>query len=314
MFKLLYVDNLRFLKSEEKLKIFNDFDLSCLCKLSLRDISNYLSRVFRRDYKLPDLKLIEMQQKVINRTSARIAVFGSKGYPLKLNRIYNPPFAIYYKGNLPDSNSLSWAVVGSRQISRVLTDKVKELSSHLAKNHVEIISGFAIGADIAAHLGAINEQKRTYAVIATDIDNIYPKQNRKYVTCLLENGGGVLTETLPYEKIQNYFFAKRNRIVAGLSDVVFITCAPKKSGALITAELGLDLGLDVYVYNINYSGDGSRVLYDSGAQEIKSVSDLYKILNLQYNEPGISDDSKVCCICKDTSSMLINELLNEISK
>lgn len=314
MFKLLYVDNLRFLKGEEKLRIFNNFDLSCLFKLSLRDISNYLSRVFRRDYKLPDLKLIEMQQKIINKTSTRIAVLGSKEYPLKLKRIYNPPFAIYYKGNLPDSNSLSWAVVGSRQISRVLADKVKELSSHLAKNHVEIISGFAIGADIAAHLGAINEKKRTYAVIATDIDNIYPKQNRKYVASLLENGGGVLTETLPYEKIQNYFFAKRNRIVAGLSDVVFITCAPRKSGALITAELGLDLGLDVYVYNIDYSGDGSRILYDSGAQEIKSVSDFYKILNIQYNEPEISDDSKDCCICKDTSSMLINELLNEISK
>lgn len=159
MFKLLYVDNLRFLKGEEKLRIFNDFDLSCLCKLSLRDISNYLSRVFRRDYKLPDLKLIEMQQKIINKTSARIAVFGSKDYPLKLKRIYNPPFAIYYKGNLPDSNSLSWAVVGSRQISRVLADKIKELSSHLAKNHVEIISGFAIGADIAAHFGAMNEKK-----------------------------------------------------------------------------------------------------------------------------------------------------------
>ncbi|AAX16814.1 DNA-processing protein DprA [Borrelia hermsii] len=314
MFKLLYVDNLKFLKGEEKLRIFNDFDLSELCKLSLRDISNYLSRYFRKTHKLPDIKLIELQQEIINRTGAKVVLLGSKDYPLKLKRIYDPPFAIYYKGNLPDSNSLSWAVVGSRKISIPLIGKIKELSSHLAKNHVEVISGFAIGADIAAHLGAINEKKRTYAVIATDIDNIYPKQNRKYVTRLLENGGGVLTETLPYENIQSYFFAKRNRIVAGLSDVVFITCAPKKSGALITAELGLDLGLDIYVYNIDYSGDGSRTLYDSGAQEIKSVSDLYKILNVQYNEPEISDDLEACCVGKDTSSMLINELLNEISK
>lgn len=158
------------------------------------------------------------------------------------------------------------------------------------------------------------KKKRTYAVIPTDIDNIYPRQNRRYVTRLLENGGGVITETLPYLKIQNYFFAKRNRIVAGLSDVVFITCAPRKSGALITAELGLDLGLDVYVYNIDYSGDGSKNLYDSGAQEIKSVSDLYKILNVQYNEPEIRDDLDSCCVGQDASSMLINELLNEISK
>ncbi|WP_024653967.1 DNA-processing protein DprA [Borrelia persica] len=314
MFKLLYIDNLRFLKSEEKLKIFKNFDLKELCKLNLKDIANYLSKNFRKIHRLPDLKLIELQQKIIDRVGAKIAVLGSKDYPLKLKRIYDPPFAIYYRGNLPDSNSVSWAVVGSRQISRLLADKIQELSSHLAKNHVEVISGFAIGADIAAHLGAINEKKRTYAVIATDIDNIYPKQNRKYVTRLLENGGGILTETLPYEKIQNYFFAKRNRIVAGLSDVVFITCAPKKSGALITAELGLDLGLDVYVYNINYSGDGSRDLYDSGALEIKSVPDLYKVLNVEYNKPAMKDDLNNCCIGEDISSMLISELLNEISK
>ncbi|AHH08262.1 DNA-protecting protein DprA [Borrelia anserina] len=314
MFKLIYVDNLRFLRSEEKLKIFNAFDLSDLCKLSLKDISNYLSRDFRKIHRLPNLKLVELQQKIINKTGAKVVSLGSKDYPLKLKRIYDPPFAVYYKGNLPSPNFLSWAVVGSRQISRDLVDKIKELSSHLVSNHVEVISGFAIGADIAAHLGAINEGKRTYAVIATDIDNIYPKRNRKYVASLLENGGGVLTETLPYERIQSYFFAKRNRIVAGLSDAIFITYAPRKSGALITAELGLDLGLDIYVYNIDYSGDGARILYDSGAQEIKSVPDLYRILNVHYNEPEIGGDLDVCCVGKDISSMLINELLNEISK
>ncbi|BCR20907.1 DNA-processing protein DprA [Borrelia miyamotoi] len=314
MFKLLYIDNLKFLRSNDKFRIFNNFDLNDLCNLSLRDISNYLSKDFIKTYKLPDLKLVELQQKIIDRTGAKTVTLGSKDYPLKLKRIYDPPFAIYYKGNLPDFNSLSWAVVGSRQINRALADKIEELSSHLAKNHVEIISGFAIGADIAAHLGAINEKKRTYAVIATDIDNIYPKQNRKYVSHLLENGGGIISETLPYEKIQNYFFAKRNRIIAGLSDSVFVTCAPRKSGALITADLGLDLGLDIYVYNVDYSGDGSKSLCDSGAQEIKSVPELYNILNVQYNEPEINDYSADYCVGKDISSILINELLNEISK
>ncbi|WP_040236144.1 DNA-processing protein DprA [Borrelia crocidurae] len=314
MCKLLYVDNLKFLKSKEKLRIFNNFDFNELCKLSLSDISSYLSRDFKKVHKLPDLKLIELQQKIINKTGTKVVVLGSKDYPFKLERIYDPPFVIYYKGNLPDSNSVSWAVVGSRQIGTFLANKIKELSSHLARNNIEIISGFAVGADIAAHIGALIEKKRTYAVIATDIDNIYPKQNRKYVARLLENGGGILTETLPYEKIQNYFFAKRNRIVAGLANAVFVTCAPKKSGALITAELGLDIGLDVYVYDVNYSGDGSRDLYDSGALEIKSVPDLYKVLNVEYNKLEIVDDMDSCCIGGDISSMLISELLNEISK
>ncbi|WP_174220860.1 DNA-processing protein DprA [Borrelia turcica] len=313
--KLLYVDNLKFLKGKEKFKIFNHFDLDDILKLSLGDISNYLCRSFKKIHKLPDLKLIELQQRVISRTGAKVTLLGDGDYPVKLKRIYDPPFAIYYKGNLPDSTSVSWAVVGSRRISKFLANHIRELASHLAKNNVEVISGFAIGADIEAHLGAICEKKRTYAVIATDIDNIYPKQNRKYVSRLLENGGGIITETLPYEKIQNYFFAKRNRIVSGLADSIFVTYAPMKSGALITADIGLDLGLDIYVYNVDYSGDGSKVLYESGAQEIKGVPELYKILNVQYNEPEINnDDPNNYFECRDVSNMLIKKLLNEISK
>ncbi|UER68014.1 DNA-processing protein DprA [Borrelia sp. BU AG58] len=313
--KLLYIDNLKFLKGREKLRIFSNFDLGDVFKLTLSDIFCYLSRDFRKVHKLPDLKLVELQQRVIDRVGAKVSLLGDRDYPLKLERVYDPPFAIYYKGNLPDSVSVSWAVVGSRRISMTLAKRIRELVSHLVRNNVEVISGFAVGADIEARLGAIGEKKKTYAVIATDIGNIYPKQNRKYVSEILENGEGIITETLPYEKIHNYFFAKRNRIISGLSDSVFVTCAPMRSGALITADIGLDLGLDVYVYNIDYSGEGSRALYESGAQEIKGISELYKILGVEYNEPEISnDDPRDCFECKDVSNMLVEELLNEISK
>ena len=160
MIKLLYIDNLKFLKGKEKLKIFNDFDLDDIFKLSLSDISNYLCRNFKKIHKLPDLKLIELQQRVISRTGAKVTLLGDRDYPVKLKRIYDPPFAIYYKGSLPDSASVTWAVVGSRRISRVLVIHIRELVSHLAKNNVEVISGFAIGADIEAHLGAICEKKK----------------------------------------------------------------------------------------------------------------------------------------------------------
>lgn len=315
MMKLLYIDNLKFLKGKEKLKLFNNFDFNNVIKLTQKDIESYFLRSFRRLFKLPDLKLVELQEKVIQRTKAKVAILGSKSYPNKLKRIYDPPFAIYYKGNLPDCSLLSWAVVGSRKISKTLAERTREFSSHLAKNGVEIISGFAIGADIEAHIAAINENKRTFAVIPTDIDNIYPKQNRKYVSKLLEQGGGIITETLPFDKIQNYFFAKRNRLVSGLSDAIFITYAPLKSGALITAELGLDLGLDVYVYDLDFCGDGAVKLHDFGAQEIKTVKDLYALLNIKYvDSNNIEDDSKECCDCKNVSDVLIGELLKEVYK
>ncbi|WKC78384.1 DNA-processing protein DprA [Borreliella turdi] len=314
--KLLYIDNLKFLKSKEKLKLFNNFDFNDIIKLTQKDIESYILRSFRRPFRLPGLKLVELQEKVIRRTKAKIAILGSKLYPNKLERIYEPPFAIYYKGNLPNFSSLSWAVVGSRKISKILAERTREFSSHLAKNGIEIISGFAIGADIEAHIAAINENSRTFAVIPTDIDNIYPKQNRKYVFKLLEQGGGIITETLPFDKIQNYFFAKRNRLISGLSDAIFITYAPLKSGALITAELGLDLGLDIYVYDLNFCGDGGVKLYSFGAQEIKTVKDLYTLLNIKYvDSTNIEDDDlKEFCDCKKVSDVLIGELLKEIYK
>ncbi len=179
MMKLLYIDNLKFLKGKEKLKLFNNFDFNNVIKLTQKDIESYFLKSFRRLFKLPDLKLVELQEKVIQRTKAKVAILGSKSYPNKLKRIYDPPFAIYYKGNLPDCSLLSWAVVGSRKISKTLAERTREFSSHLAKNGVEIISGFAIGADIEAHIAAINENKRTFAVIPTDIDNIYPRQKSK---------------------------------------------------------------------------------------------------------------------------------------
>lgn len=89
MFKLLYIDNLKFLRSKDKFRIFNNFDLNDLCNLSLRDISNSLSKDFRTTYKLPDLKLVELQKKIIDRSGAKAVTLGSKDYPLKLKRIYD---------------------------------------------------------------------------------------------------------------------------------------------------------------------------------------------------------------------------------
>ncbi len=100
-----------------------------------------------------------------------------------------------------------------------------------------------------------------------------------------------------------------------MSDAIFITYAPLKSGALITAELGLDLGLDIYVYDLDFCGDGALKLYDFGAQEIKTIKDLYALLNIQYVDPNnIEDNPKECCNCKDVSDVLIGELLKEIYK
>ncbi|QFI14432.1 DNA-processing protein DprA [Borrelia sp. CA_690] len=313
--KLLYIDNLKFLKGKEKLKLFNNFDLNDIIKLTQKEIESYLSKSFRKSFKLLDLKLIELQEKVIRKTRAKIAILRSKFYPNKLKRIYDPPFAIYYKGNLPNFSSLSWVVVGSRRISKTIAERTREFSSHLAKNGIEIVSGFAIGADIESHIAAINENSRTFAVIPTDIDNIYPKQNLKYVFKLLEQGGGIITETLPFDKIQNYFFAKRNRLISGLSDAIFITYASLKSGALIIAELGLDLGLDVYVYNLDFCGDGAVKLHDFGVQEIKTIKDLYDLLNIKYiDSNNIEDNPEEYCDYKNVSDVLIGELLKELYK
>lgn len=115
------------------------------------------------------------------------------------------------------------------------------------------------------------------AVLACGPEMIYPRSNKKLAANILESGGCILSEYAPGTEPLSYRFPERNRIISGLSRSVLIVEAPKKSGALITADFALEQGRDVYVCSLllnSLQNEGSKALYEQGAFAIKSMDDI----------------------------------------
>jgi len=166
-------------------------------------------------------------------------------YPSRLRKIPSPPYAIYYKGALPDEKKKTAAIVGARSCSAYGKKMAEEFAKELAKNGVQIISGMALGVDGAGQRGAIEAGGTSFAVLGCGVDICYPRENFSLYQSL-EEKGGVLSEFPVGTEPLKQNFPARNRIISGLSDVVLVMEAKEKSGSLITADMALEQGKDVY--------------------------------------------------------------------
>ena len=170
---------------------------------------------------------------------------GSKDYPKKLEKIHNPPYALYYKGRLPKEEEKTVAIVGARVRSAYGQQAAGKLASLLAAQGVSVVSGLARGIDSDGHKGCLQEGGVTYAVIGCGIDYCYPAENL-YLYQEIQKKGAVISEYPPGVKVSAGRFPARNRIIAGLSDCVIVVEAKRKSGSLITADFALEQGRDVF--------------------------------------------------------------------
>lgn len=175
-----------------------------------------------------------------------LVTIGQPEYPEKLLNIHNSPYALFFAGKLPNPEKKSIAIVGARGRSTYGCEVTQKLSHELAACGFNIISGMARGIDRDAHIGALNAKGKTYAVLGSGVDVCYPKENR-FVYDKLKECGGVISELPPKSEPKQMNFPLRNRIISGLSDIVIVVEARKKSGSLITADFALEQGKDIYV-------------------------------------------------------------------
>lgn len=212
----------------------------------------------------------------------KIIEIGNKNYPKKLLNIYDPPKKLYVLGNEKILNEFSLAIVGSRNCTKYGEEIAKSLSYNLAKYKINIVSGMARGIDASAHLGCIMGNGKTVAVLGSGFNHIYPKENIKLFNKILESGGAIITE---YEediipKPEN--FPKRNRVISGISSGAVLVEAAEKSGSLITANLTLDQGKEVFAVpgNINSKmSKGTNSLIKEGAKVVTNVFDILEEFN-----------------------------------
>ena len=144
----------------------------------------------------------------------------------------------------------------------------KYFSYNLAKKGITIVSGLAKGIDSFAHIGTLEAKGKTIAVIGSGLDNMYPKQNIKLAREIIKQKGLIISEYPLGTKPKAENFPARNRIISGISKGVLVIEAKKKSGSLITVDLALEQGRDVFAIPGNVkslNSEGTNNLIKEGA-------------------------------------------------
>lgn len=252
----------------------------------------------------------EVIKKVMHWKSSGIkAVFVNEPeYPRQLKNLYDAPFVIFYKGNLPAENAPNVAIIGARACTEYGKNIAYSFGRSLALKGIQIISGMAAGADVYAHKGALSGGGYTAGVLGSGVDICYPRTNFSIYTEMQINGC-VMSEVLPGTSPAPGLFPRRNRIIASLSDAVIITEAKEKSGSLITADQALEQGKEVFAVP-GRIGDplslGCLSLIRQGAYPLTCTEDIINCAGIRRK----LKKSTICCVKASehrTSSLMTDE-------
>lgn len=200
-------------------------------------------------------------------------------YPRLLLEIPSPPPVLYYRGNVDVKENQgitpTVAIVGTRSPSEYGRKWTRKFSAALAKNGFTVVSGLAAGIDTEAHTACLEAGGRTFAVMGTGVDIVYPKTNERLCDRILQQGLAI-SEYPAGTQPNKTNFPRRNRIIAGLSRATIVIEAPHKSGALITAYQANEFCRDVYVLTARLDDErsfGCLELLSKGAHPILPNSD-----------------------------------------
>lgn len=217
----------------------------------------------------------------------RVLSLDDKCYPNMLRNINTPPIVLYTKGEELDLNDfLTVTIVGTRHNSEAGTAFTHKLGYELAAKGIIIVSGMAKGLDSAAHIGALAAKQKTVAVLAGDVENIYPKKNKELYKAILNNGM-IVSERPPHTVGKGDFYRERNRIIAGLSYGTVVVEGGVRSGTSITAGFAYEFNRDIFAVPGSPAKNNSFVpnsLLRDGAVLTLSANDVLNEYSGVYTE------------------------------
>lgn len=220
----------------------------------------------------------------LNRKDIHFVVQEDLRYPKRLLNMYDPPWFLYYLGELPDEKLPTVAIIGARDCSAYGLEVARKFAKELAMNNIQVVSGLAKGVDGYAHRGALEGKGKTFGVIGSGVNICYPRENYQLYHDV-EYQGGVLSEYPLGSPALAFHFPVRNRIIAGLSDGIFVVEAKEKSGTLITVDCGLEQGKDIYALPGKITDQlsiGCNRLIQNGAKLVQTASDIIDELAGRY--------------------------------
>lgn len=239
--------------------------------------------------RIPRRAEIERELARIEAFGARLLILGDPDYPVLLARTDSAPPALCVLGDVAALNGRAVALVGARNASANGKHMAELLAHDLASAGVVVVSGMARGIDTAAHVGALRAGQ-TVAAIAGGIDVAYPAENAELQRQVAE-GGAVVAEAPFGTAPQARHFPRRNRVIAGLSLGVIVVEAAPRSGSLITARFGAEMGRELFAVPgspLDPRCRGSNDLIRSGAHLVENAADVLAVLGdaARRAEPG----------------------------
>jgi DNA processing protein len=206
------------------------------------------------------------------------------GYPTTLTDLSDPPAVLYVFGDPARLERAMGAdrvaIVGARRASEYGLQQACGLGRGLAAARLTVVSGMALGVDAAAHVGALEVDGLTVAVLACGPDRAYPASKRR-LHARIAATGAIVSELPPGTAPRRWCFPARNRIIAALSQATVVVEAGERSGSLITAGQAADLGREVAAVPGLVTAPlaaGTNALIADGAQLVRGARDVLELL------------------------------------
>ncbi len=254
----------------------------------------------------------------IEKAQISVVTIEDEDYPELLKKIYDSPVILYYKGVLKN-NSLketlrnSIGIVGTRKPTDYGRHTSEMFARELSEMGINVISGFARGVDSIAHKAVLSDKNAegiTAAVFGNGVDVIYPPENKKLYSQMIERGL-VISEYEISSFPDSANFPKRNRVISGLSMGVIIIESGDEGGALITARCALDQSREVFAVpgyiTSKYSSGTNRLIKEGLAKLVQNTDDiLCELKGIVQNFP-ISNNGNPKIVKKEMPELSGNE-------
>lgn len=292
-----WLDSIRFITSANKYKLLDAVGtVSDIYNMKESDITFLIGKKNCELIKQAKAQNPQTLYEKLQKAGVNYTFCNADDFPTRFRTIPAPPFGLFYKGTLPNDKTPAVAMIGARKCSEYGHCMAKKFAEGLGRKGVNVISGMALGIDGISQRAALDIGARSYAVLGCGVDVVYPRSNQPLYERLLTNGG-ILSEYPLGTEPRPMLFPPRNRIISALSDVVLVVEAREKSGTLITVDMALEQGREVYVVPGRCTENlsvGCNMLLRQGASAALCAEDIINDMGWDQLLPGANEEKKKC--------------------
>lgn len=256
-----------------------------LSEMTLAGKLGFRGRILTDDYRSDLLRQAESELPFIADNGIRTLYYTDKEYPRRLLECDDAPLMLFALGNANLNAAHVVSIVGTRNATVYGVNFINRLVDDLSQkiDDLLVVSGLAMGCDIAAHRKALEMGIPTVGVVAHGLDTLYPSEHRNHAAAMVRQGGAILTDYLHGTQPHRGNFLARNRIVAGMADAVVVAeSAAERGGALHTARLGMLYNRDVFALpgrtSDHFSRGCNKLIKTNVAHLAESADDIIEIL------------------------------------